>query len=149
MSNINKILLAVVIVLLVALAAVLAWQFWFKTPTYYAVYLRTGDLYFGELTTFPYFGLKHVYMIQVNAQDKTNPVSLQKFTNIFWGPTDFMRINRNEVVWYTQLSPQSQLAQLIANNPNLMPTNANVPQPAPVSPGTTATSTTTNPAPSK
>jgi hypothetical protein len=139
MRNINKILLAVVIVLLVALAAVLAWQFWFKTPTYYAVYLKTGDLYFGELTTFPYFGLTHVYMIQVNAQDKTNPVSVQKFTNIFWGPTDSLRINRDEVVWYTPLSSQSQLAQLITKNPDLVPST--VPQPAPVGTGV-ATSTT-------
>jgi hypothetical protein len=139
MRNINKILLAVVIVLLVALAAVLAWQFWFKTPTYYAVYLKTGDLYFGELTTFPYFGLTHVYMIQVNAQDKTNPVSVQKFTNIFWGPTDSLRINRDEVVWYTPLSSQSQLTQLIAKNPDLVPST--VPQSAPVGTGV-ATSTT-------
>ncbi len=139
MRNINKILLAVVIVLIVALAAVVAWQFWFKTPTYYAVYLKTGDLYFGELTTFPYFGLTHVYMVQVNAQDKTNPVSVQKFTNIFWGPTDSLRINRDEVVWYTPLSSQSQLAQLIAKNPDLAPSTA--PQQSPVGTGT-ATSTT-------
>ncbi len=121
MRNVNKILLTVVIVLLVALAAILAWQFYFKTPTYYAVYLRTGDLYFGELTTFPYFGLNHVYMIQVNSQNAQNPVSIQKFTNIFWGPQDTLRLNKDDVVWYTPLDPKGQLAQLIASNPDLTP----------------------------
>ncbi len=138
MRNINKVLLSVVIVLLVALVAVLAWQFWFATPSYYAVYLRTGDLYFGELTTFPNFGLSHVYMLQVNSQDKQNPVSVQKFTNIFWGPEDFLNINRNEVVWYAKIDPQGQLASLLASNPNLLPANS----PATGSTGTAPTTAT-------
>lgn len=121
MRNVNKWLLTVVIVLVVALIAVVAWQFWFKTPTYTAVYLRTGDLYFGELTTFPYYGLSHVYMLQVNSQDQKNPVSIQRFASVFWGPEDAMRINPNEVVWSAALNPQGQLAQLIQTNPNLVP----------------------------
>lgn len=138
MRNVNKLLLTVVIVLVVALIAVLAWQVFFRGPSYYAVYLRTGDLYFGELTTFPHFGLNHVYMIQVNSQDQKNPVSIQKFTNVFWGPEDSIRINRDQVVWYTPLNPDGQLAQLIRNNPNLTPSQGT--QPSPV--GGAATSTT-------
>ncbi|MCL4404236.1 hypothetical protein M1432_02750 [Patescibacteria group bacterium] len=121
MRNVNKWLLTVVVVLVVALIAVLAWQFYFKTPTYTAVYLRTGDLYFGELTTFPSYGLSHVYMLQVNSQDQKNPVSIQRFANVFWGPEDAMSINPSEVVWSANLDPQGQLAQLIQTNPNLVP----------------------------
>lgn len=142
MRNVNKILLAIVIVLVVALAAILVWQFWVKTPTYTAVYLKTGDLYFGELTTFPYYGLSHVYMIQVNAQDQKNPVSVQKFTNIFWGPEDSMRINPAEVVWSATLNPQGQLAQLIASNPGLVPPpGSQVPAGSTTPPPANATST--------
>lgn len=137
----NKILLGVVIVLLVVLVGVLAWQQWFGAPSYYAVYLRTGDLYFGELTTFPNFGLSHVYMLQVNSQNTQNPVSIQKFTNVFWGPEDFMNINRNEVVWYAKVSPQGQLATLLASNPDLLPSNASTGSTG-AAPAANATSTT-------
>ncbi len=116
----NKILLAVVIVLVLVVVGILTWNWWGAT-SYYAVYLRTGDLYFGQLVRFPSFGLKNIYTIQVNSQNQQNPLSIQKFTNIFWGPEDYMSINRSEVVWTTKLNSTGQLAQLIKNNPNLVP----------------------------
>ncbi|KKU91712.1 MAG: hypothetical protein UY23_C0001G0318 [Candidatus Jorgensenbacteria bacterium GW2011_GWA1_48_11] len=120
MSKINKILLIVVIVLILALAGVFAWKWW-GASSYYAVYLRTGDLYFGQLVRFPSFGLKNIYTIQVNSQNQQNPLSIQKFTNIFWSPTDFMKINREQVVWTTRLNDTGQLVQLIKTNPDLVP----------------------------
>jgi len=117
----NKILVGVVVVLAVALIAVTAWQMWGGSGTFYAVYLRTGDLYFGELVRVPYFGLKKVYLLQVNAGNAENPVSVQKFTNVFWGPEDFIKINRDDVMWMTRLSETSQLSQVIKANPNLTP----------------------------
>jgi len=125
---VNKILIAIIVVLVLVLLGIVAWQTWFTGPSYYAVYLRTGDLYFGELSRFPSFGLKHVYMLQVNAQNSQNPVSVQKFTNVFWGPEDFIKLNRDEVVWYTKLKPESQLVKLIAANPDLLPSAAGAPQ---------------------
>lgn len=85
-----------------------------KGAVYHAVYLRTGDMYFGRLTRFPYFGLTNVNVLQVNQGDTENPLVIQKFTNVFWGPQDFLKINRDQVVWVTKLEPQSQLAQLLA-----------------------------------
>lgn len=120
-NKLNKVLLIVVIVLVLILLAVLAWQLWWSSPSYYAVYLRTGDLYFGELSTFPSFTLSHVYMLQVNSQNQQNPVSVQKFTNVFWGPEDSIKINRDDVVWYTRLTSDSQLVKLIQTNPSLTP----------------------------
>lgn len=127
MLNINKVLLIVVIVLVVALAGTLIWQNWLGKPSYYAVYLKTGDLYFGQLSRFPSFGLSRIYILQVNSQDSQNPVNIQKFSNIFWGPEDFMKINREEVVWYVKLKSDSQLISLIEANPNLAPSPANLP----------------------
>ncbi len=121
-NNLNKVLLAVVVVLFLVLAGILSWQFLGGQPSYYAVYLRTGDLYFGELSTFPSFTLKHVYMLQVNSQDQKNPLSIQKFTNVFWGPEDYLNINKNDVVWYTKLASDSKLTQLIQSNPSLTQT---------------------------
>lgn len=142
MRNVNKILLVVVIVLLIALAGVVVWQTWFSSASYYAVYLKTGDLYFGQLSRFPSFGLSHVYLLQVNAQDKQNPVNVQKFSNVFWGPEDFIKINRDEVAWYTKLKSDSQLVRLIETNPDLTASpsqsQGQPQQPAPASSGSGA-----------
>lgn len=88
MSKTNKILLVIVIVLVLALIGVVLWQTVWKSQSYYAVFMRTGDLYFGQLTWFPSFGLKQVYNLQVNTQNQENPVSIQRFKNVFWGPQD-------------------------------------------------------------
>lgn len=122
MNTTNKILIAVVVVLILALGGVLAWREWGGGSPYYAVSLRSGALYFGHLTRFPSFGLKQVYMLQVNQNDSQNPVSVQRFKNAFWGPEDFLQINRDEVAWMTRLDPQGQLTRLIEANPELTPT---------------------------
>ncbi len=121
MSKINKVLLAVVIILILVVAALVVWQVGFKSAAYSAVFLRSGDLYFGELMRFPSFGLKNVYTLSVNPQDAQNPISIQRFKNVFWGPQDWLKINRDEVVWITKLDPAGQLAQLIKTNPDLLP----------------------------
>lgn len=122
------------VALAVALAGVVAWQIWAASPSFYAVYLRTGDLYFGELVRVPYFGLKRVYLLQVNAGNAQNPVSIQKFTNVFWGPEDFVKINRDEVVWITRVADSSQLLQVIRANPNLTPSPASLAPTTPPAP---------------
>ena len=136
MTKTNKILLVLVIVLVLALIAVVLWQTLWRSQSYYAVFLRTGDLYFGKLKRFPSFGLKQVYTIQVNTQNQQNPISIQRFKNVFWGPQDWLKINRDEVVWMTKLDSAGQLAQLIKNNPDLVPQQAPAQQqqtpPAPV-----------------
>lgn len=131
MSKVNKVLLAVVIILVVlVVAALVVWKVAFKPATYSAVFMRTGDLYFGELMQFPSFGLKNVYTLSVT-QDAQNPISIQRFKNVFWGPQDWLKINRDEVVWITNLDPAGQLAQLIKTNPDLQPTQQQVQQQLP------------------
>lgn len=126
MSTTNKILLKVVMVLVIVLAGIISWQY-FVSSSYYAVYMRTGDLYFGQLKKFPSFGLSHVYTLQVNAQNQQTPVSIQKFTNVFWGPSDFLRLNKDEVVWINKLKSDSQFVKIVTENPDLVP-------PAPATP---------------
>lgn len=148
MNRTNKFLLGIVVVLAVILVGLVAWQVFFTSSPMYAVYLKTGDLYFGKLVNFPSFGLKDVYTISVNQQDQKNPISVQKFSNVFWGPGDFMKINRDQVVWTNELSSDSQLVQLVKQNPNLVPpqtgtqtgTQAQQQQQAPVEPQNSGTS---------
>jgi hypothetical protein len=135
----QKMLVGVVLALAVVLVVLAAIQSLVKKDSYYAVYLRTGDIYFGQMVRFPYFGLKNIYTIQVT-QDPQTPLRIQKFTDIFWGPEDYMRLNRDEVVWYTRLKNEGQLYQLLRTNPNLLP-QQQVQQP--VTPATTTPATTT------
>jgi len=127
----NKVLLIVIVVLLVILAGFVIVKELVGAPTYTAVYLKTGDLYFGKLVRFPYFGLKEPYMLQVNQSNQQNPLSVQRFKNVFWGPSDLLKINRSEVVWYTTLRSDSDLAKTFTQNPELVPQQQQVQQ-APV-----------------
>ena len=120
--KISKVILIVLSALLVLiLAGWLVWRSFFAPPTFHAVSLVTGDVYFGQLVRFPSFGLKQVYTIQVNPQNEENPLSIQRFQNIFWGPEDFIKINRNNVAWTVKLDSRGQLAQLLRSNPDLLP----------------------------
>ena len=115
MSKLNKILLAVVAVLLVALGVVIYWQkVGFEKP-YWAVYLDTGDLYFGKLNKFPRLSLSDVYFLQRNPDDQQNPLSMAKFSQAFWGPEDKIYLNEKSVVWKAKLREDSQVVQFIKN----------------------------------
>lgn len=119
MTIFNKVLIIIVVVLVTVLGGVFSYREFAGEPAFYAVYLRTGDLYFGQLTRFPSFGLKRVYLLQVNQANKENPLSIQRFRDVFWGPEDQMTINRDEVVWFTKIRSDSQLSELIRTNPKL------------------------------
>ncbi len=128
----NKTLFIVVAVLVIALAGVLVWRERSSDSAFYAVYLRTGDLYFGKLTRFPTFALSQVYLLQVNQQNQENPLSVQRFRDVFWGPEDRLTLNREDIVWYTKLRSDSQLADLLRTNPTLSaPAAAQQPQAQP------------------
>ncbi len=119
-NKISKILVGIVAVLIIVLVVLFIIQIFAKKDSYHAVYLRTGDIYFGKLITFPTFGLRNVYTLQIT-QDPQNPLRIQKFSDVFWGPSDYLKLNRNEVVWYTELQKDGQLYQLLSTNPNLIP----------------------------
>lgn len=125
----NKILIGCIIVLVVLLVALFGVKEWARESSWTAVYLRTGDLYFGKMVRFPHFGLKNVYMLQVNQSNSETPISVQQFKKVFWGPEDWIQINRDEVVWTTKLDSKGQLAEILKANPDLNPTSVSqVPQ---------------------
>ena len=118
MSKLNKILLIVVVVLIIALAGVVYWQKFglgiFERP-YYAVYLDTGDIYFGRLNYFPRLSLTDVWFLRRNAQDSQNPLSLSKFRDAFWGPEDRMELNYKNIVWMAKLKNDSEVIKVMRN----------------------------------
>jgi len=85
-----------------------------KEPTYHAVFLRTGDMYFGKLSRFPKLTLSDAWYLQVTTQeDQQAGFNLAKFTNTVFGPQDKMEINKENVVWISKLSNDSQVVSFI------------------------------------
>ena len=116
MSKLNKILIGIVVVLLIVLGVVLYWQkVGFEKP-YWAVYLNTGDIYFGKLNYFPSFYLSDVWFLQRNANDAQNPLSIAKFTNALWGPQDKIYLNEKNIIWKTKLREDSQILNFIKSS---------------------------------
>lgn len=114
MSKVNKALLGLVIVLAVALAGVVYWQRGGFEEKYSAVYLNTGDIYFGKLSRFPRMTLRDVWFLQ-KGSDAQQGFGLSKFEKAFWGPTDEMVINNENVIWVTELKDDSEVVKSIKN----------------------------------
>ncbi len=117
----NLIIGASALLAVLVIGGFFVWKAFIEKPEYTAVYLRTGDLYFGELVRFPHYGLKHPYLLQFNKDNQQNPFGLQSFKDAIWGPEDFISLNQDEVVWTAHLRSDSNLAKLFATNPNLVP----------------------------
>ncbi|MFA5169483.1 MAG: hypothetical protein WC420_01895 [Candidatus Paceibacterota bacterium] len=106
-NNIFILILSVIILLTSA-------YFFYLSRTvdsYYAVYLKTGDLYFGHLSTFPSFKMTDVYYIQKNETD--NSLGLQKFTDSVFAPENQITLVKDNIVWTTKLKEDSQIIKAI------------------------------------
>lgn len=119
MSKINKILVGLIIVLAVALGVVLYWQKVGFETKYSAVYLNTGDIYFGKLSRFPRTTLTDVWFLQKKGDGQG--VALAKFEKAFWGPQDQMVINEESIIWVTELKDDSDVVRGIKNPQSMMP----------------------------
>lgn len=115
MNKTNKILIALVAVLVVVLGVIVFWQKGGFERSYYAVYLNTGDIYFGKLSRFPRLVLSNVWLLQRNSNDTENPFGISRFSEAFWNPKDTIYLESENVVWIAELSSESQLVQLFKN----------------------------------
>lgn len=84
---------------------------------YSAVYLSTGDIYFGKLdwsSSAPH--MEDAWFLQRGTDSKGNPtVGVYPFSQVAWGPAGDVYFNPQQVVFWTRLSATSSIAQLIAN----------------------------------
>jgi len=124
MLKTNKVLVGLVVVLAVALGAVLYWQRVGFETRYSAVYLNTGDIYFGKLSRFPRMTLRDVWFLQKEGEGQG--VALSKFENAFWGPKDKMVINEESIIWTTELMEDSEVVRAIKNPKSAAPAQTNI-----------------------
>lgn len=81
---------------------------------YSAVYLSTGDIYFGKLSWFPTLRLNNVWFLQRGADANQNPqFAIAPLTATFWGPSDELFLNAKDVVFTVRLRADSQVVQAI------------------------------------
>jgi len=83
---------------------------------YSAVYLSTGDIYFGKLDWSPTPHMEDTWFLQRS----TNPqgdatVGVYPFSQVAWGPSDTVYFNTQQIIFWTRLNSTSSIAQLIAN----------------------------------
>lgn len=114
MSKLNKVLLLVVILLIIVLGVIL-WVPGIFSSSYYAVYLTSGDLYFGKMAWYCPHTLTDVRVIQQQKDEKEQPVlSLVDFgKSVVWGPAGDLRLNGKNVLWTSKLTDESQVVKLI------------------------------------
>ncbi len=83
---------------------------------YSAVYLSTGDIYYGKLNWFPWPRLTNVWILQRNiGQNNQVQLGLGQFTNAFWGPMDEVYLNPKQIVFWARLRSDSQVVKAIQN----------------------------------
>jgi hypothetical protein len=75
-------------------------------PSYAAVYLQTGDVYYGEIHWWPKLHLTKVWYPQVDAQGQTQ---LLPYKGLAWGPSDKLYLNPDQVVGWSYLRSDSEL----------------------------------------
>ena len=114
MSKLNKVLLLSVILLAIVLGIIL-WAPSIFGSSYYAVYLTSGDLYFGQKAWYSPRILTDVRVIQQQKDAKDQPVlSLVDFSkSVVWGPAGDLRLNEKSILWTSKLTDESQVVKLI------------------------------------
>ena len=83
---------------------------------YSVVYMTTGEVYIGKLSTFPDLQLKDAYLYQVtkdaNDQTKAN-FQLQPLKDALWAPK-VMHLVKDNISFYGPLMSDSKIAQTLA-----------------------------------
>lgn len=97
-----------------------------QKPKYAAVYLSTGEIYFGKLSWFPSPRLSDVWLFQ---RTQEQGLSLDRFTNVVWQPLEPMRLSRDKIVFWTYLQPTSPVVQAIEGR--ILPAETPAPSPTP------------------
>lgn len=112
MSKKNLVILVVVILVVV----VLGFYWTNRSNDYSVVYLVTGEVYVGKVTTFPDFQLRGSYILQV-AKDATDPAKsnfqLNPIDEALWAPK-VLHINKENVVFYGPILPTSKIGEALA-----------------------------------
>ena len=116
-KNLSKrnIIVAVVIILVLVVIGLFIYKARMNDG-YSIVYLTTGEVYIGKLTTFPGLQLKDSFVLQVTKDAKDpakNNFQLQPVKDALWAP-QFINLTEKNVIFYGPLKADSAIAQKLA-----------------------------------
>jgi len=84
--------------------------FGFEKDRYSAVYLNSGEIYFGKLSSsFGWFKLTDVYLLQRDEKG----LNLNRFKDVVWQPAEPLNIKKDKVVFWSYLTETSPVIQAI------------------------------------
>jgi len=90
----------------------------FSERNWQVVQLVSGNVYYGHLKTFPSYKLEDVYFIQqVSPEEEGQEPTIQllPLSSMFFGPENTMRLEKSQILWWADLSEDSQILQTIKN----------------------------------
>lgn len=111
--------LVVGVIVVIGLGGKKAESAYVKNDQLQAVFLQTGQVYFGDITalTEDYFVLNNIYYLQTGSTTEANAsadVSLVKLGCELHSPFDEMVINRDQVTFWENLHTDGQVAKAVA-----------------------------------
>jgi len=81
-----------------------------EKDNYAAVYLSSGDIYFGKLSSgFGWFKLVDVYLLQRDEKG----LNLSRFKDVVWQPAEPLNIRKDKVIFWTYLSETSPVVKAV------------------------------------
>ncbi|OGI82844.1 hypothetical protein A3I95_00025 [Candidatus Nomurabacteria bacterium RIFCSPLOWO2_02_FULL_44_12] len=112
-----KINIKIIVIVLVILAAVIFGIFSKKLgivkDDYSIVYLSTGEVYIGKLTTFPDLQIKDIYILQITKDEKDptkNNFQLNPIKDALWAPKS-LHLVKDNLIFYGPLMSDSVIAK--------------------------------------
>ncbi len=94
-----------------------------KTSEYSAVYLSTGDIYFGKLDWFPFPRIEGPWHLERSSG--SGQLSIVPLKLVAWGPiSETMYLNPKEIVFWSRLMESSPVAKAIEAGPPATAPNA-------------------------
>jgi len=83
---------------------------------YTAVFLTSGDVYFGKLSWFPWPKLTKAWFLQRSVDQQNQPqLGLAPFSSVFWGPAGDVFLNPKQILFWAPIASDSSVAKAIEN----------------------------------
>lgn len=81
--------------------------------SYSAVYLTTGEVYFGKLSWFPAPHLDNVWFVNqaVDEQNRSQP-AIVSLATLFWKPSNRIYLNPEQIMLVTRIQSDSEMVKI-------------------------------------
>ncbi|MEK7580199.1 MAG: hypothetical protein AAB465_01090 [Patescibacteria group bacterium] len=118
MKKILSYLLVVVLILVIIYFGFVIVKKVVSAPTYQAVKLASGEVYFGKLHLFPRLKMTDAHYVQYTPAKEGDTTAtpenqLLPLSAMAFQPTNTLYLLKEQISWWTDLSPDSQIVKLM------------------------------------